>query len=384
MLDTNLEEYASETRNEVLELLRTLCVIPSPSGSEDRRAEFVLDWMKKNGAQDAYIDCAKNVIWPMYDDGKEPVTVFMAHTDVVFPDTDLLPFFDDGQRYHCPGVGDDTANLCSILVASRFFVLNGRKPEGGIIIAANSCEEGLGNLRGCRAVVDAYRGRLKRLITVDGTAGGMVTRAVGSHRYRVTVRTEGGHSYGAFGNRNAIACLASIIGVLYDVKVPQKPGCRTTYNVGQISGGTSVNTIAQEASMLYEYRSDDRECLDKMKNMFFKIVDAYRSTGIEIDAELLGERPCGSQVDEDEFDELKNIVCDASLEVYGKVPSERSGSTDANYPLSLGIPAVCIGACVHHGCHTREETVEKDSLYPGMRYLLSVMNSVFYPCQPET
>jgi acetylornithine deacetylase/succinyl-diaminopimelate desuccinylase-like protein len=375
MTDAALEAWAEETREDVKKLLRELCVIPAPSHFEEKRAEHVLEWMRRNGGERAFIDGKKNVIWPVDDDGRKPLAVFMAHTDVVFPDTGPLPLHIEGTEYHCPGAGDDTANLSVLLYAAKYFAGTCRAGrELGLLVVANSCEEGLGNLDGCREIVDAYRDRIRFLVTVDGNTGSMVTRAVGSHRYRVTLRTEGGHSYGAFGNRNAIAYLSSMISSLYDVRVPQKPGTRTTYNVGLIEGGTSVNTIAQEASMLYEYRSDDRECLEQMKRIFLGIAGAYRAMCQSLDVELLGERPCNGPVDEEAFERLKAGVRAASEEITGKAPSERSGSTDANYPLSLGIPAVCTGACIMHGCHTREEYVDTETLYTGMRYLLALMS----------
>ena len=377
MLDEKKEAYALQSREDVKNLLRRLCVIPAPSHHEEKRVYEVKKWMEDNGAGDVFIDSALNVIWPINVTDSNDITVIMAHTDVVFPDTGPLPFSEDEKYFHCPGVGDDTAQLCVLLYAVKYFVINGYTPKDGLLVVANSCEEGLGNLKGSRMIVDTYGKRIKRFITVDGGVGSLCTRAVGSHRYRVTVKTEGGHSYGSFGNRNAIACLSSMISTLYDVKVPSKEDTKTTYNVGQISGGTSVNTIAQEASMLYEYRSDDRECLEKMKNMFESVVNAYRAMGISVEVELLGERPCGGNPDPEIWDELKNMVCDAALQINGKAPKDHSGSTDANYPLSKDIPAVCTGACRGSGTHTREEKVEIESLYRGMRFLLLLLSNFF-------
>lgn len=377
MLDEKLEAYASETREDVKQTLRELCVIPAPSHHEEKRAAYVYDWMKRSGAENVTVDGALNVIWPMNVTEDNDISVIMAHTDVVFPDTEALPLTEDEKYFYCPGVSDDTSQLCVLLYAAKYFSDSGRRPKDGVLIVANSCEEGLGNLKGSRAIVDTYGKRIKRFITFDGSVGSLCTTAVGSHRYRVTVRTEGGHSFGSFGNRNAIAYLSSMISTLYDVKVPKKEGTKTTYNVGEIHGGTSVNTIAQEASMLFEYRSDDRECLAQMKNIFDSVVEAYRAMGIGVDVELLGERPCNGTPDPEEWQELKDMVCASALEINGRTPKEGSGSTDANYPLSKDIPAVCTGASRSSGCHTREEKVEIESLYDGMRYALSLLNNFF-------
>lgn len=372
-----MEQYAKDSFEDVKKFLRELCVIPAPSHHEEKRAAWVKDWMERNGAENPFIDDALNVIWPVNDTGSNDLVVFMAHTDVVFPDTTPLPFHEEDGKYFCPGVSDDTAPLSVLMHAAKYFVNGGFTPKTGILFVANSCEEGLGNLKGSRMIVDTYGSRIKELITVESKLNRILNRAVGSHRYRVTVRTEGGHSYGAFGNRNAIRCLASMIDTFYSIKVPVNGDSKTTYNVGAIEGGTSVNTIAQEASMLFEYRSDDKGCLAKMKAAFDAIIEAYRATGIEVEIELLGERPCGGELDPVAYNALLNRVKASIRAIVGEEPSYGSGSTDANYPLSRGIPATCIGACTSVGAHTREEWVDLSSLYTGTRFLLDFISNYF-------
>lgn len=376
-LTKEMERYALDTKEEVLQFMRDLSPIPAPSHHEEKRAEWVKAWMERNGAEGVIIDDALNVEWPVKDDGVSDMIVFMAHTDVVFPDTETLPFSEDDENMYCPGVGDDTGCLAALLHAVRYFTQNHFAPSVNILVVANSCEEGLGNLKGSRFITDKFGKRIRALFTIDGDLDAMVTKAVGSHRYRVTVRTEGGHSYGAFGNRNAIAYLASMIDTLYKMKVPSKEGTKTTYNVGVIEGGTSVNTICQEASMLFEYRSDDRDCLLTMQNMFEKVTEAYKAMGIEVEVELLGERPCNGDVPEEDFEALKTMVREEKRDILGAEIAEHSGSTDANYPLSLGIPAICVGGCSSYGTHTREEWLVKSSLYDGVRFLLGLLSNYF-------
>ena len=236
-LTSAMEQYVQDTKDGVQDLIRAMAPIPAPSHHEDLRVEFVKNWMEKEGAKGVYVDEAKNVIWPVNVKENNDIYVFMAHTDVVFPDTTELPFKEDDKYMYCPGVGDDTARLAVLLYAYRFFHKAGMKPAGdfGVLIVANSCEEGLGNLDGTRNIIKNFGSRIKGFYTVDGGLKNIVTIAVGSHRYKVTVRTEGGHSYAAFGNRNAIRCLASMIDTLYSVKVPQNGDSKTTYNVGGIS-----------------------------------------------------------------------------------------------------------------------------------------------------
>ncbi len=191
----------------------------------------------------------------------------------------------------------------------------------------------------------------------------------------MTLRTEGGHSYASFGNRNAIHLLASMITTLYDIKIPDGLG-RTTYNVGLIEGGTSVNTIAQNASMLYEYRSDDRKGLAFMKNAFEKVVEAYRAMDIPVEVELIGERPCSGNPDKETMCRMEKTVSDVVETYAGFTPFFGSGSTDCNIPLSMDIPALCPGVVTGGGAHTREEFINRDSLGPGLKVGLSLMLSL--------
>lgn len=376
-MDQSMEQYLDASREELKELIRQLCAIPAPSHREQRRAAFCRDWFEKNGGRGVFIDQAQNVICP-YGDTEGPLTVFMAHTDTVFPDMEPMPFFEDGETFRCPGVGDDTANLAILMICARYFLRKQVPCDGGILFVANSCEEGLGNLKGSRGIAAAYGGQIRQWISFDGSRLDRITqKAVGSHRYEVTVRTEGGHSFGAFGNRNALAVLSSLIASLYTVKVPQVGDSKTTYNVGRVWGGTSVNTIAQEAAMLWEYRSDDRKCLEKMQEMFEKFLEAYRASGVEIQAELVGDRPCAGQLDPARQEALEDMARQSIRLATGKEPTLASGSTDCNIPLSLGIPAVCLGLVESTGTHTRQETLYLESLGPGSRLCMDFLSKFF-------
>ena len=212
-------------------------------------------------------------------------------------------------------------------------------------------------------------------ISFDGYFGVVCNDAVGSHRYRVTVKTEGGHSYGNFGNRNAIAILSSMINTLYTMKVP--PMGKTTYNVGTITGGTSVNTIAQDASMLYEYRSDKLESLRIMEKFFESVVESYRNMGIEVNVEILGKRPCKGAVDEDKLNDLTNRIKDICEEITGMTYGTGAASTDANSALSMGVPGVVTGVVKGAGAHTREEWIDSTSLPTGAKVAGRIIGKYF-------
>lgn len=369
-------QYVESHRQEAYELLLELARIPAPSNHEEKRAAFCKEWLEKQGAQGVMIDDALNVIYPIGCSADGPVTVYMAHSDVVFPDTELLPLEVKDGRIYCPGVGDDTANAVALLMTAKYLAETKKLPvDGGVLLVINSGEEGLGNLKGSRKIVEQYGSRIQEFISLDGTCLSCANKAVGSRRYRVAIDTEGGHSYSSFGNRNAIAYLASLIDTLYTIKVP--PVGKTTYNVGTISGGTSVNTIAQHAEMLYEFRSDERDALAVMEEHFQAAIAFYRTKGIGVTVELVGDRPCMGEVDPQKEQALMERVSAAVERHVHAAPVFRSGSTDCNIPLSMGIPSVCAGCYDGAGAHTREEYVEIDSLLPGLKIAFELVLAHF-------
>lgn len=376
-LDNDMIAYAAKAWEEAAQIVRDLCKLPAPSHHEELRAEYCRKWFSDNGFENVTVDSALNVLAPVNMSADNPVTVIMAHTDTVFPDTEPMPFVEKDGIMYSPGVTDDTANLSVLMVCARYFKEHYKFGNEGFLFVANSCEEGLGNLKGTRQIMADYGKRVREFISLDSACMHlMVTEAVGSHRYKVTVKTEGGHSFGAFGNRNAIHVLSTMINALYSVKVPQEGNSRTTYNVGMISGGTSVNTIAEEAEMMYEYRSDNRNCLAQMQNMFEKTIAAFQAMGVEVIVETLGERPCSGAVDQEKYEVLKNRARKALKESLGLDMNDRSGSTDCNIPLSMGIPAICFGVCRGKRCHTREESLETASLHDGCKLLLNFLFSL--------
>ena len=373
-LNCDMTAYAAGAWQEAAQIVRDLCKLPAPSHHEELRAEYCRKWFENNGFSNVTIDKALNVIAPVNVTDSNDITIFMAHTDTVFPDTDPMPFEEKEGFMYSPGVTDDTANLSVLMVCARYFKEKFAFGDRGFLFIANSCEEGLGNLKGTRQIMADYGSRVKDFVSLDSSCmNRMVCEAVGSHRYNVTVRTEGGHSFGNFGNRNAIHILSTMITSLYSVKVPQEGNSKTTYNVGIISGGTSVNTIAQEAQMMYEYRSDNKNCLAKMQNMFEKTIEAFRAMGVEVEVEKIGDRPCSGAVDETRFEALKNRARAALKESLDLEMIDRSGSTDCNIPLSMGIPAICFGVCRGAGCHTREEKLETASLHDGCKLFLDFL-----------
>lgn len=365
-----IEEYAISHIDELLALIESLCAIPSPSHHEEQRALFCKKWWERMGAKNVYIDEAKNAVFPFSDTGRD-VILFMAHTDTVFPDTQPMPYYEKDGKIFCPGIGDNTVNLAILMLASRYMKEQEKQSKYDIIFVANSCEEGLGNLKGCRTVMEKYGARIKEVISFDLGLDTIFTKAVGSARYKIKIRTAGGHSWNDFGERNAIYEAALLIKKLYEQKLPDEKNGRTTYNVGMISGGTSVNTIAQYAEFLYEYRSESAVCMEKMKENLSSVLDEFNDNQIQVEIEELGVRP-GMGICQDEARQKQLVYRAENIikSVTDKKPKRLSGSTDCNIPFACGIPSVCFGLAKMGGTHTREEYIEKESVVLGLQVAL--------------
>lgn len=374
-LNQDILKYLEASYEETVSLLETLCKIPAPSHHEEKRAAFCKKWLEDVGAEGVYIDEALNVVFPWCCEGKKDLVVFMAHTDTVFPDmTEPMPYSTDGKRAYSPGVGDDTVCLTMMLMVIKYIVKNNLTSDRGILFVADACEEGLGNLKGVRKIMEDYAGRVGRFYTFDGCYDHLVDRCVGSHRYKLNIATQGGHSFGNFGNRNAICAAAELICALSKCEIPVEDGSKTTWNVGIIEGGTSVNTIAQNASFMYEYRSDSYKCLEKMRAFFEKTVEeAKKDPEATVEVEVLGIRPCGAEVDEAVFEEMAENAIAISQKHSGLPCIRRSGSTDANIPSSLGIPSLCVGNYMGGGMHTREEWLELNSIPAGLKITAEII-----------
>ena len=366
----DIKEFISDNTESMYKTLFELCHIPAPSHHEEKRAEYCKAWFENIGAKGVYIDEAKNVIFPINCENSHEISVIAAHTDTGFPDTEPMPYREEDGKVFCPGVKDDTASVVVLMHVAKYFVENKIIPEKGVMFVCNSCEEGLGNLKGVRRLFSDFEGRIASFISFDSSPDEVCCKSVGSHRYSVKVTTCGGHSFNAFGNPNAINGASRIVSKIYDIEVPQKEGSRTTYNVGGISGGTSVNTIAQNAELLCEYRSDNFECLAIMKEKFEKIFESVRSDEYGVEVELIGDRPC-MNIDAEKLESFKQKIVPTLEKVIGKSVKYSSGSTDCNIPLSLGIPAICVGVCEGRGIHTREEYLIKDSVVLGLEIGIS-------------
>lgn len=372
MEKAQINEFIEQHKQEAVALLEELGKIPAPSHKEGKRAAFCKKWFEQTGCNEVWIDEAQNVICKFNCDKYEDIVVLMAHTDVVFDDLEELPMTRKGNILSAPGIGDDTANLVNLMMGAKFLVHHSHQLKTGIMIVANSCEEGLGNLKGCKEIFNNYGNRIRAFYSFDCYLSVCTSIPVGSHRYRIQIQTEGGHSYQDFGRDNAIHIAAQIINELYQIELPAEE--ITTYNVGKITGGTTVNSIPQEAVLLYEYRSCSEKCLKEMEQKFQQVIEKFRRQGKKVNVEILGIRPGAGEFDRTELENWtkQNVAC--IQEFYDGKMDFAPRSTDANIPLSMGMLANTIGTIRGGKAHTREEWVDLDSIPAGMGIVLSILS----------
>ncbi len=339
----------------MIKLLYDLCMIPSFTNQEIKKAIFIKEYLTNLGCSGVYIDDACNVIYPYKVTDSN--TIYIAHMDTVFREiTEEYIICDDKINY--PGVGDNTANIVLLIYFIKELVKKNYEADNGVIFVFDTCEEGLGNLKGSKYIYECFKGSIKEVIALDGKYDSIVNEAVGSLRYKVTIKTEGGHSYRDFGASNAIVEMSRLISKLYEIK----PSLNTTYNVGVIEGGTSVNSVAQECSALFDFRSTSKKSLEKIREQFHNILF---SIPYEVTKELVGNRPAGEEVNKDDMDNLINKAIDSIFKYTNKIPKLTSGSTDCNTFLANNIPSICFGGYLGAKAHTKEEYIYLSSLELG-------------------
>lgn len=360
---SQLRAAAANHIEAVAELAQRICEIPAPTGNEQARAQLVASLLRKRGYTPE-IDAISNVYARRGKRGNGPVLLLLAHTDTVFPQATPISIERDADILRGPSIGDNSLSVAAMISTLDILDELGRETDADIVAVADVGEEGLGNLLGARTAVERYREKLGAVIAIDGKLGRITHIAVGSKRWRITVRGPGGHSYGAFGTPSAIHGLGRIIAAIADLQVPREP--KTTYNVGIIEGGTSVNTIASRATALLDLRSADVASLDRVADQVRAIVQQRAGPGLQTEIEVLGERPAGER---SQSDPLVQLAAEA-LTWLGIEPKYEASSTDANVPISLNIPAVCIGITQVEQAHTLEEFVHVSPIGNGLAQLV--------------
>jgi len=361
----------------LLDLAVTVQQIPAPTFAEGQRAVFMREQFSNEGLCDIAIDEAGNVYGRLPGTGFAPPLVVSAHLDTVFSSSTSLAVTRTVERIYGPGIGDNSlgvAGLVGLVWALR------SKPElrsnfglpGDVWMVANTGEEGLGDLGGMRAVVERFGERVLAYLILEGMAlGHIYHRALAVRRYRITLRTPGGHSWVDYGKPSAVHELGGLIARLAALPVHTHP--RTSLNVGVIEGGTTVNTIAAEAHLELDLRSEGARALNDLVSQVETLVHAANRPDVQAVVESIGQRPAGK------ISAAHPLVrlAERCLAEQGLRPNLTIGSTDANIPLSRGLPALCLGLSTGGGAHTLNEYVNIPPLNQGMEQILGVVAGAF-------
>lgn len=367
----------------------TLTEIPAPPFKEEARAKAYLAMLKAHGLTNVEMDAEGNVMGVRpgtVTKGKGPFVVIAAHLDTVFPEGTDVKVRREGTRLMAPGIGDDTRSLATLLAYVRALDAAGIKTRRDILFVGDVGEEGPGDLRGVRHLFNKgpYKGRISAFFSMDGSdPSRIVDKGVGSKRYRVTFKGPGGHSYGAFGIVNPMTAMARAVTDLYAVQTPKDP--KTTYSASVTGGGTSVNSIPNSVFMEFDMRSESAAELAKLDQTLVGILDkavagenAARSTQdgkVSYEAKVIGERPAGNTPRTADI----VVLTAAAISALGFKPEHEDSSTDSNVPMSLGIPAVTIGAGGKGGrAHALDEwiDIEKAPTVKGMQVGLAALLAV--------
>ena len=337
----------------------TITEIPAPPFSEDQRAQYYMGRLADLGLVNVQQDAEGNVFGTLEGSGTGPTLFVSAHLDTVFPEGTDTTVTEQNGKLCAPGIGDDGRGLASLLSIVRAFNTSGVQPEGDIIFGGTVGEEGLGDLRGVKHFFTEHKD-VDGFISIEaGNPAQLTYLATGSHRYFINYKGPGGHSFGAFGTPSAIHAMGRGIAKIADVKVPEEP--KTTFTVGVVSGGTSVNSIAADAQMQLDMRSNSEAQLLALEDKIMGLVgDAAREENkrwgrddITVETELVGDRPAASQP-EDAVIVQSGWASAQSIALQPGLAGP--SSTDSNYPMSLGIPSLTLrGGGVAEGTHSPEE-----------------------------
>ncbi len=377
-------DYIKNIEPETIEEQIRITEIPAPTFKEGRRAEYFKRRFTELNLKNVRIDGAGNCLGERPGAGGEdaPTLVVAAHLDTVFDENTDVRVKRDGAILKAPGIADDGRGLTLLIALARALDEAKIETRGHIIFVANVGEEGLGDLKGTRHLFNnELKGRISHFISIDGAGLGITNQAVGSFRYRVTYTGPGGHSYGAFGLPNPIHALGRLIEKVSRFQTPAEP--KSTFNVGRIEGGTSVNSIARAASLEMDMRSASADELAKLDAQFKRAAQAAlaeensrwtNERKLTVEVTPIGNRPTGTQAADAPIVQAA-LAADRALGIKSELDAS---STDSNVPISLGIPAITIdGGGRSRGTHSLDEQWDStDSSLGSRRALLTVLGMV--------
>jgi len=378
------QEFIAKDHDRFVRETIQITEIEAPPFKEIKRAKVFMEMLRQSGLSDVEIDPEGNVIGLRRGAGTGPLIAIAAHLDTVFPEGTNVKVRREGSKLYAPGVGDDSRAVAVLLEIVRAMDSAKIQTSSDILFVADVGEEGPGDLRGMKYLFQKgpYKDKIKMFISLDpfGWGSDITTAGMGSKRFKVIFTGPGGHSFGSFGLVNPAYALGNAIAKLSKMQVPQRP--KTTYNVGVVGGGTSVNSIPFESWMEVDIRSETKEELNRAVENFTRLMheaveeeNRARSTSqgkIEIDVKLIGDRPFG------EIFQTAPIVQTAAavIRALGMVPTFGLSSTDANIPLSMGIPAITLeSGGTGSRNHTLDEwiDVEKTASVRGIHIAMGVL-----------
>lgn len=352
--------------DQVVEEAVRICEIPAPTFEEAERAAYVKDRFQAIGLRDVTIDSAGNVRGRRPGAGTRLGLAVGAHLDTVFPKGTDVRVRREGSRLLAPGIGDNSVAVASLLAMIEALNAGGVRTAGDLHVTCNTGEEGLGDLKGMKAFVTDVKDRVAALIALEGLKVNRIIHiAVGSRRYKVTFRARGGHSWGHFPSPSAIHIMGRAIAEISRLDVPSDP--KTTYNIGVVRGGTTVNTIASEAEMLVDMRSVDIGSLADLERRLLAIVERTARDGDgQVKLDLVGDRPAGSIPP----DHPVVATAMAAHRALGLQTFTEASSTDVNAALGVGLPGVCISITEGANEHRLDEYIETDPIPTGLKNVL--------------
>lgn len=357
-----VDAHAAQVADEAIRV----CEIPAPTFDERERARYVRGRFEALGLKDVTIDPAGNVRGRRPGTGAGPGLAMAAHLDTVFPKDTHVKVRREGSHLHAPGIGDNSVAIAGLLAMVEALNAGGVETGGDLYLAFNTCEEGLGDLKGMKAFVADVKGQVAAAIAVEGMKINRIIHvAVGSRRYKIAFSARGGHSWGHFPSPSAIHIMGRAIADISRLEVPTDP--KTTYNVGVIHGGTTVNTIAAEADMLVDMRSIDAKSLVDLEKRLLAIVErAVKDGDGQVKLQVVGDRPAGSIP----VDHPVVQTCMAVHRALGLKTYTEPGSTDHNAPLAIGLPAVCLSVTEGANEHRLDEYIETGPIPTGVKNIL--------------
>jgi acetylornithine deacetylase/succinyl-diaminopimelate desuccinylase-like protein len=359
-----LQARLASISSRIVEDAVTIQQIPSPTFSEQHRAEYVRQRFEFFGLDSIEIDSVYNVYGRLPGrNASLPGVLVSAHTDTVFEADTVLDTRHENGRVYGPGLGDNSLGVAALLALAE--LLSDQHLPADIWFVANSREEGMGNLDGIRAAYQKLAARIGTAIVVEGMAFGRIYHGgIAVRRLEITCHTEGGHSWLHFGQPSAIHGLVQLGADITRLSIPTTP--RTTYNIGVIEGGQSVNSIASSASMLLDMRSESRQALEALETQVRSLVDKHYASGIEFEVKVVGDRPGG------ELSRSHPLVMLARdiLLYLGTQPIFETGSTDANVLLASGLPTVTVGITYGGNAHRLDEFIEIGLIQQGLWQLV--------------